>query len=125
MDQLAARVTQLEQQVADLEAAVVASTPTGTDTATGKPTDGTTSGASAQGEGAAMGGAASSGEAVVTAAILNVRSEPDASALRVGQFKQGTKVAILEEKNGWTHVRLTDGSKTVEGWVASQYLEGN
>ncbi|MDI3316113.1 MAG: SH3 domain-containing protein [Bacillota bacterium] len=117
VDQLAQRVTHLEQQVADLEAAVVASAP-----APGSDTSGT-GGSQATGSQSSSGRSAAM-EATVTTDYLNVRSDPDENATRVGQLRKGTVVEVLGQKNGWSHVVLQQGSTVVvDGWVTSEYLE--
>ncbi|MBX5465792.1 MAG: SH3 domain-containing protein [Clostridia bacterium] len=124
LDQLAQRVTHLEQQVADLEAAVVASAPA--------PAAGVTSGQSSTQTGSqgGSGGGASSGagsvaqQATVTTDYLNVRADPDQNSTQIGQLRKGTVVDVLSQKNGWAHVVLKQGSTVVvDGWVSSEYLE--
>jgi N-acetylmuramoyl-L-alanine amidase len=54
---------------------------------------------------------------MVNADYLNFRSNPSSSALTITEpLKRGTLVEILEEKNGWTKVRL-------EGWVSGKWIK--
>ncbi|MDI3297742.1 MAG: SH3 domain-containing protein [Bacillota bacterium] len=120
LDQLAQRVTHLEQQVADLEAAVVASAPA--------PAAGDTSGQSGSQSGAQAGssgsGTAAAQQATVTTDFLNVRADPDQNSTQIGQLRKGTVVEVLGQKNGWSHVVLKQGGNVVvDGWVSSEYLE--
>jgi len=46
--------------------------------------------------------------------FVNVRQGPSTDSKIVTVVKKGTKLAILEDKLGWLHVRLEDGT---EGWV--------
>lgn len=51
----------------------------------------------------------------VTADILNIRSEPTTESQIIGKLKKGTTIKILEEKNEWYRIILSDQK---EGWVA-------
>ena len=53
---------------------------------------------------------------VTVASTLNIRSGPGTSYSRTGSLKNGTKVTIVEEKNGWG--KLKQG-----GWVSLQYVK--
>ena len=46
--------------------------------------------------------------------FVNVRQEPNTDSKIVTVVKKGTKLTVLEEKKGWLHIRLEDGT---EGWV--------
>jgi|GEM_PF-3399531 len=52
----------------------------------------------------------------ITAQELNVRSGPSGSSTKVGTKKNGDKVTIFEEKNGW--IRIGDGQ-----WVSANYVK--
>jgi|GEM_PF-1260357 uncharacterized protein (TIGR02594 family) len=54
--------------------------------------------------------------ATVKAATLNVRSGPGPSNEKIGTIKQGEKVQIFEEKDGWA--RIGQGR-----WVSGEYLD--
>lgn len=57
-------------------------------------------------------------QAVVQAALLNIRDLPDASGNLVARpLNKGTAVEILERRNGWCRVRTE-----IEGWVSEKYL---
>ncbi|HBY98655.1 MAG: SH3 domain-containing protein [Ardenticatenaceae bacterium] len=56
---------------------------------------------------------------VVTANALNVRAGPGVSNAPVGLLHQGDSVTILEQQNGWYHVRFAGG----EGWVSGAYVQ--
>lgn len=53
---------------------------------------------------------------VTVSNTLNIRSGPGTSYGRTGSLKNGTKVTIVEEKNGWG--KLKQG-----GWVSLQYVK--
>lgn len=56
---------------------------------------------------------------IVNASKLNIRSMPSASADKVAPpLERGTKLKILQEKNGWYEVLI--GTK---GWVKKDYVE--
>ncbi len=55
----------------------------------------------------------------VVASSLNIRKGPDVEMDKVAEaLPQGTKVEILEEKEGWYKVRTG-----VEGWVYAKYIK--
>jgi len=47
-------------------------------------------------------------------AFVNLRQGPSMNDKIISVLKKGTKLTVLEEKAGWLHVRLEDGT---EGWV--------
>ena len=56
------------------------------------------------------------GKGTVTADVLNIRKEANATSAAVGQYKEGDKVEILEIKNGhW--------GKTNKGWINLKYVK--
>ena len=55
---------------------------------------------------------------VVTASVLNVRSEPGTDAERVGTLKKGAEVVINETLDGW--YLITAGDLT--GYVSAEYI---
>lgn len=57
--------------------------------------------------------------AVVNASRLNVRSEADLSASRIGYIDNGEKVQVIEDLGDWIKVQYT-GSKT--GYVSAEYV---
>lgn len=48
---------------------------------------------------------------------LNVRKSPSLLGAKVGSLKNGTRVTVLEEKNGWCRIP--------QGWVSGAYLRKN
>lgn len=54
--------------------------------------------------------------------FVNLRQAPSTDSKIITVMKKGTKLTILEDKLGWLHVRLEDGT---EGWVGkSMTAEG-
>lgn len=51
---------------------------------------------------------------VVTASELNIRSSASQSSDRVGSYKYGDRITILETSNGWAH--------TDKGWVSLSFV---
>lgn len=51
---------------------------------------------------------------------LNIRSSPIDGQVVARPLTKGTKVKLIEEKNGWYRV-----STEIEGWVYSKYIETN
>lgn len=51
---------------------------------------------------------------VVTVNELNIRKEPSTNGDRVGSYKHGDRITILETKNGW--------GRTDKGWISLQYI---
>jgi uncharacterized protein YgiM (DUF1202 family) len=47
--------------------------------------------------------------------FVNLRQGPSMNDKIIRVLKKGTKLTVLEEKMGWLHVQLEDGT---EGWVA-------
>ncbi len=50
----------------------------------------------------------------VTANELNIRQEADGSSTKVGAYKKGDTITVIETKNGW--------GRTDKGWVSMNYL---
>ncbi|WLR49971.1 SH3 domain-containing protein [Bacillus tianshenii] len=61
--------------------------------------------------------AVSNKSASVAVPTLNVRKTPDSSSTLVGQLKNGQSLSIMDEKNGWYHIK----AGSVSGWVAAKY----
>lgn len=57
------------------------------------------------------------GTHTVNTQSLNIRTQPDAESENAS-LPKGTKVKILEEKNGWVRVKTE-----IEGWVNKKYLK--
>lgn len=55
----------------------------------------------------------------VTAAALNVRRDPAATAEVVAQAKKGDRMTLLAATGDWSKVRMADGTT---GWVASRLV---
>ncbi|MBR9978991.1 MAG: tetratricopeptide repeat protein [Bacteroidetes bacterium] len=58
--------------------------------------------------------------AIIMSTEVTVRSSPDATAVKSFVVHEGLKVTILEERDGYNHIRLVDG-KT--GWVDQSVIE--
>ena len=50
---------------------------------------------------------------------LNLRAQPSTDAAVIGVLSGGAKVIVMDEANGWAHVRATAG----EGYVSAQYIK--
>lgn len=50
----------------------------------------------------------------IVLSFVNVRQGPSTDSKIITVVKKGTKLTVLEDKSGWLHVRLEDGT---EGWV--------
>ena len=59
------------------------------------------------------GTATDGGTYFITASELNIRDSASANGTRVGSYTEGTKVTILETKNGW--------GRTDKGWISMDY----
>ena len=57
---------------------------------------------------------------VVSAESLNMRSEPESDAYKVGRLLKGDKVTVIEKTEFWVKVKTDDG-KT--GWISSDYVK--
>jgi len=54
---------------------------------------------------------------------LNIRTGPGTQFRIVGVAKTGDGVAVLERRENWTHVRMTDEAGEVkDGWIPEGYL---
>ena len=58
----------------------------------------------------------------VSAKTLNVRQDASATSAVVTQVKRGDALTVLEEKEGWSRVRLASGDS---GWVSSQLVSSS
>ena len=52
--------------------------------------------------------------------FLRVREDATVNAKEVTRISPGEKLVLLEEKPGWSKVRMADGK---EGWVSSAYID--
>lgn len=52
--------------------------------------------------------------AIVFAAVIEIKSEPQKSSNTIFSLHEGTKVFVLETLNNWRKIQLTDGT---EGWI--------
>jgi uncharacterized protein YgiM (DUF1202 family) len=57
---------------------------------------------------------------IVTARLLNVRSNPDARAEKIGVLPQNERVLILAEQRDWYRIRAYAGY--LEGWVVKSQI---
>ena len=55
----------------------------------------------------------------VTASSLNIRKSASTSASKVGTYKKGTKVTVLETKK----VGSTTWGRTSKGWISMEYVK--
>ena len=55
-------------------------------------------------------------QAIVITPTVTVKSSPNASSVDLFVLHEGTKVALLDEADGWNKVRIANGS---EGWLPS------
>jgi hypothetical protein len=58
----------------------------------------------------------------VTASILNVRAQPQSSAIVLLKAPQGTAVVAVAQIEGWYEVQLNNGST---GWMSADYLSAS
>jgi hypothetical protein len=70
--------------------------------------------------GATASGATTERPVLVRAAVAPLHAEPKASSEQVSQSVAGHLATILEARDGWHRVRLSDG---YEGWMHEGYLE--
>lgn len=54
---------------------------------------------------------------------VNVRPRPSTANKPVAVLSGGKKVEVLGREGTWTKIRWTRGKKTLEGWVAAQFVE--
>ena len=66
-----------------------------------------------------LGEATDRSQAIIMAAKVDVRSEPREGATALFVLQEGTKVMVLQEQNGWSEVRLPNGSV---GWMPPSSL---
>jgi hypothetical protein len=55
---------------------------------------------------------------IVTASRLNVRPEPSTRRPSIGQLKRGTRVTIVQQRNGWFQIK----TERIEGYVSGDYV---
>lgn len=55
---------------------------------------------------------------IVVADILNIRKGPSEDEDKIGALKEGSVVEVLETKDGWDKIKLSDGK---EGWVSGEF----
>ncbi|MGH1577372.1 SH3 domain-containing protein [Planktotalea sp.] len=58
----------------------------------------------------------------VTATRLNVRRGPAQSNARIGVLSHGAKVAVIEQRGGWTRINGARDGTQLSGWVSSKYV---
>ncbi len=68
--------------------------------------------------------ASASTPATIHADVARVRSAPTTGAEIEARLRINTPVTVLEEKDGWSRIRMTDRPESypIEGWVASSLL---
>jgi N-acetylmuramoyl-L-alanine amidase len=57
---------------------------------------------------------------IITVHGLNVRDETSLNGRIVGKVSKGEKYTLLNEKNNWYQIKLSNGSK---GWIAGWYVQ--
>ncbi len=62
----------------------------------------------------------SKSDAIVFANILSVMSEPNEKSNKLFTIHEGLKVKLLDEKNGWSKIKIQNGNI---GWVKSVEIE--
>lgn len=50
---------------------------------------------------------------------VNLREQPSATSGKVSQIEAGSKVKVIQSKDGWTNIQTEDGR---EGWVSGYYV---
>lgn len=55
----------------------------------------------------------------ITDSVLNVRTGPSTSYKVITSLKKGTKITILEQKNGWYKIKTSKGY----GWLSGNYVK--
>jgi N-acetylmuramoyl-L-alanine amidase len=58
----------------------------------------------------------------VNTATLNIRGGPGTNFGTVGQTKLGSRLTILEFKDGWYRIAVQQGGAAGSGWVSSQFV---
>lgn len=56
---------------------------------------------------------------VTVKTLLNVRNKPSTDAKVVGQLKNGKKIKVISEDNGWYQIKTSKYS----GWVSTKYVK--
>lgn len=67
------------------------------------------------------------GTSVITvkAAVANLRSGPGTGYVVVGKAAAGTRMTVLQNRNGWYQVQYGKGTAWVAGWLVNQVNGGN
>ena len=52
----------------------------------------------------------------------SLRNGPGTQYRIIAVVRSGDAVEILEERDGWSHVRSVDGTRQRQGWILSRYL---
>jgi len=60
-------------------------------------------------------------EAIVFTPTITIKSSPAQSSVDLFVLHEGTKVALLDKTNGWTKIRIANGSV---GWLPENVLKG-
>ena len=60
-------------------------------------------------------GASTTGNATVTASVLNIRKDPSTNYAAVGTLKKGARIQVLESNGNWLKIK--------DGWVYSAYVK--
>lgn len=110
IEQLAGRVSALEEQVAALDATVSVMEEQGeTKAEEAEPT-------------AEQAGKQQATKAAVAVQYLNVRTEPSEQALRIGVLTKDTEVEVLEKQGDWSKIHWQNKTNELTGWVASRFI---
>ena len=67
------------------------------------------------------GGGSTATKATATSGV-NIRAEGSTSAAILDTLYVGAEVTVIERGTDWTHINYTENGSTIDGYVASQYL---
>ena len=59
-------------------------------------------------------------EAIVFAKSIEIKSEPNSNSNNLFRLHEGTKVKIIDNLSGWSHIEIADGQK---GWIPSEVIK--
>jgi tetratricopeptide (TPR) repeat protein len=59
-------------------------------------------------------------EAIVFSKSIDIKSEPNSSSNNLFRLHEGTKVKIIDNLSGWSHIEIADGQK---GWIPSETIK--
>jgi tetratricopeptide (TPR) repeat protein len=59
-------------------------------------------------------------EAIIFAKAIDIKSEPNSDSSNLFRLHEGTKVKIIDNLSGWSHIEIADGQK---GWIPSEIIK--